>query len=176
MKEQRAVKTHHGALIELQNSSYYVNRALSNFGGELGEEKFALATKELHKTRPERTTSFILISCFNSTTWASSMVIRVVELSSGGTKLKRFLPKNRHTQKKFLNFENWCQKLDIILVIKWFKNWCYQKMVFFYEKKRNIGMIFEVCINLKVKFWHFLTPPHHTNSQNSIIIFRYVDS
>ena len=69
MKEQRAVKTHHGALIELHNSLYYVNRALSNFGGELGEEKFALATKELHKkTRPEKTTPFILISCFNSTT------------------------------------------------------------------------------------------------------------
>ena len=52
-----------------QNSSYYVNRAMSNFGDERGEEKFALATKELHKkTRPERTTPFILISCFNSTT------------------------------------------------------------------------------------------------------------
>ena len=26
----------------------------------------------------------------------------------GGTKLKRYLPKNQHTQRKFLNFENWC--------------------------------------------------------------------
>ena len=25
----------------------------------------------------------------------------------GGTKLERFLPKNQHTQKKLLNFENW---------------------------------------------------------------------
>ena len=25
----------------------------------------------------------------------------------GGTKLERCLPKNQHTQKKFLNFENW---------------------------------------------------------------------
>ena len=25
----------------------------------------------------------------------------------GGTKLKRFLPKNQHTQRKLLNFENW---------------------------------------------------------------------
>ena len=24
-----------------------------------------------------------------------------------GTKLKRFLPKNQHTQRKLLNFENW---------------------------------------------------------------------
>ena len=26
---------------------------------------------------------------------------------SGGTKLVRFLPKNQHTQRKLLNFENW---------------------------------------------------------------------
>ena len=26
----------------------------------------------------------------------------------GGTKLERFLPKNQHTQRKLLNFENWC--------------------------------------------------------------------
>ena len=25
----------------------------------------------------------------------------------GGTKLERFLPKNHHTQRKLLNFENW---------------------------------------------------------------------
>ena len=33
----------------------------------------------------------------------------------GGTKLERFLPKNQHTQRKLLNFENWvngrCQKV-----------------------------------------------------------------
>ena len=28
---------------------------------------------------------------------------------------------------------------------------------------------------LKVKFWHFLTPPHYTNSQISIISIGYVD-
>ena len=26
---------------------------------------------------------------------------------TGGTKLERFLPKNQHTQKKLLKFENW---------------------------------------------------------------------
>ena len=37
------------------------------------------------------------------------MVIRVVEFSRGGyTKSERFLPKNQHTQRKLLNFENWC--------------------------------------------------------------------
>ena len=28
-------------------------------------------------------------------------------LQTGGTKLERFLPKNQHTQRKLLNFENW---------------------------------------------------------------------
>ena len=36
-----------------------------------------------------------------------SMAIRVVEFSNGGYKIKRFLPKNQHTQRKLLNFENW---------------------------------------------------------------------
>ena len=37
-----------------------------------------------------------------------TMAIRVVEISNGGgTTLERFLPKNQHTQRKLLNFENW---------------------------------------------------------------------
>ena len=36
------------------------------------------------------------------------MVIRVVEFSSGGTKLERFLHENQHTPRKLSNFENWC--------------------------------------------------------------------
>ena len=36
-----------------------------------------------------------------------TMAIQVVEFSSGGTKLERFLPKNQHAQRKLLNFENW---------------------------------------------------------------------
>ena len=28
-------------------------------------------------------------------------------------------------------------------------------------------------LTLKVKFWPFLTPPHYTNSQNSMISFEY---
>ena len=34
------------------------------------------------------------------------MAVRVVEFSSGGTKLEIFLHKNQHTQMKLLNFEN----------------------------------------------------------------------
>ena len=37
----------------------------------------------------------------------TDMVIRVFEFSSWETKLERFLPKNQHTQRKLLNFENW---------------------------------------------------------------------
>ena len=31
----------------------------------------------------------------------------VLCFQTGGTKLERFLPKNQHTQRKLLNFENW---------------------------------------------------------------------
>ena len=30
---------------------------------------------------------------------------------TGGTKLERFLPKNQHTQRKSLNFENWVNEV-----------------------------------------------------------------
>ena len=38
------------------------------------------------------------------------MAIQVVEFQTGGTKLERFLPKNQHTQRKLLNFENWVNR------------------------------------------------------------------
>ena len=40
--------------------------------------------------------------------YGAHMVIRVVEFSSEGSKLERFLPKNQHNQRKSLNSENWC--------------------------------------------------------------------
>ena len=32
----------------------------------------------------------------------------LLSIQAGGTKLERFLHKNQHTQRKLLNFENWC--------------------------------------------------------------------
>ena len=46
----------------------------------------------------------------------TNMVIRVVKFSSGGYNIGKILPTNQqHTQRKLLNFENWCQKLGIVL-------------------------------------------------------------
>ena len=42
--------------------------------------------------------------CFFS---ANIMAIQVVEFSKGGYKIRKILPKNQYTQRKFLNFENW---------------------------------------------------------------------
>ena len=36
------------------------------------------------------------------------MVIQVVDYSNGGYNIRKFLPKNQHTERKFMNFENWC--------------------------------------------------------------------
>ena len=38
------------------------------------------------------------------------MAIQDVEFSNMGIKLERFLPKNQHTQRKVLNFMNWCNE------------------------------------------------------------------
>ena len=67
----------------------------------------------------------------------------------GGTKLERFLPKNKHTQRKSLNFENWVNgevlkighhfskesdlKIDAIKNVNNKK--CAAKLVFFNENK-----------------------------------------
>ena len=66
-----------------------------------------------------------------SKSYKRTMVIRVVEFSSGGTNLERY--QHTHTQRKLLNFENWCNgKVSKIghpyYKIKWFKNWCYPKI------------------------------------------------
>ena len=52
-----------------------------------------LLTKHYHTTPLENT----------YTLWQ----YRLWSFQMGGTKLERFLPKNQHTQRKLLNFENW---------------------------------------------------------------------
>ena len=52
---------------------------------------------------------------------------------------------------------------------------CAPKFLFFKKRKcKKIRMIFEVENHpKKVRFRYFLTPPHYTNSQNSMISFDY---
>ena len=66
------------------------------------------------------------------------MAIRVVEFSSGGTKLERFLHKNQYTQRKLLNFDNWCSgelsKIEHHFSSTVKNKTCAPKLVFFNEK------------------------------------------
>ena len=39
-----------------------------------------------------------------------TMAIPVVEFQVRGYKIRNFLPKNQHTQRKLLNFEKWCNR------------------------------------------------------------------
>ena len=54
---------------------------------------------------------------------------------------------------------------------------CAPELLFFIEKKieKDSNDFWHRKLTLKVKLWHILTPPHYTNSQNSIISFEYVD-
>ena len=87
------------------------------------------------------------------------MAIWVVEFSRGDTKLERFLPKHQHTQRKFMNFENWCngelskighhfsnKGIEKLMISKNVNNKkCAPKLIFFNEKKlRKIRIIFDI--------------------------------
>ena len=50
-----------------------------------------------------------------------------------GTKLERFLPKNEHTQRKLLKFENWLMGDSEI-----FKNQSFRSQLFSSFQKKNI--------------------------------------
>ena len=55
---------------------------------------------------------------------------------------------------------------------------CAPKLIFFNEKKieKDSDNFIHRELTLNVNIWHFLTPPHIPNSQNSIISLEYVDS
>ena len=104
------------------------------------------------------------------------MVVRVVEFAYGGVQnLKYFclrinMPKGNHWILRICVVAS-CQKLGIILLIMLSKisktknvllNW-YSK-----KKKKNSDDFWHRKLTLIVKFWHGLTPPHYTNSQNSV--------
>ena len=108
-----------------------------------------------------------------------------MSFQAGDTKLERCLRKNQHAQTKLLNFENWFSgKLSkvrhhfsnkVILKLILAKNVgnkkCLPKLLFFNEKQieKYSDDFPHRKLTLKVKFWHILTPPHYTNSQNSTI-------
>ena len=50
---------------------------------------------------------------------------------AGGTKLERFLPKNQHTQRKLLNFENWVNGEVSKSARIYIKNWLWNLSHFF---------------------------------------------
>ena len=56
------------------------------------------------------------------------MARRVVEFSSSGYKLERFLNKNQHTQRKLLNFEFWIND-ELSKIGRLFSNKKIQKMI-----------------------------------------------
>ena len=55
----------------------------------------------------------------------SSWQYRLWSFQMGVTKLERFLPKNQHTQRKLLNFENWISGASEV-----FKNQSFMNQLF----------------------------------------------
>ena len=82
-----------------------------------------------------------LMICTYFTIWQYGLSI----FQAGDTKLERFLPKNQHTQRKWLNFENWCNEK----VSKSAKIWL-SKSIFYVKNHRNLHQLF---FNLGAHFW-----------------------
>ena len=61
---------------------------------------------------------------------------RLWSFQTGGTKLDRFLPKNQHTQRKLLNFENWVNG-EVSKVPKFDQNLTFKVNILFQKSKNN---------------------------------------
>ena len=99
---------------------------------------------------------------------------------TGGTKLERFLPKNHHTQRKLLNFDNWVNgevsksaKIWLSKSIFCIKN--YPKLShFFLLTNINLGTHFLLLTFFdNINFWITLLS---NNLPFNLISFEYVDS
>ena len=84
-------------------------------------------------------------------TFVSAYIYGSTGFQTGGTKLARYLPKNQHTQRIFLNFENWTGEVSKSAKspnLPTFKvNFLYQKLsesfsIFFSLKNINLGAHF----------------------------------
>ena len=62
------------------------------------------------------------------------VIYRLLSFQAGGKKLERFLPKNQHTQRKLLNFENWCNGV-VSKIGHCFRKWSYLKIDILQWKK-----------------------------------------
>ena len=99
-----------------------------------------------------RNWKLIIANLFKSRLQVSLWQYGLWNFQTGGTKLQRSLPKNRHTQKKLSNFENWVSgevsksaKSPKLLTFK--VNFLYQKLsesfsIFFSLKNINLGAHF----------------------------------
>ena len=107
----------------------------------------------------------------DSITWLKPNHSNILTVGSTGcrvfkTKLERFLPKNPHTQKKLLNFENWVN-WEVSKIGHHLRRYsdlknvhskkCAPKLIFFYETKlRKIRIIFDIeNWRWKSEFRHF---------------------
>jgi hypothetical protein len=133
--------------------------------------------------------------------WCELWQYRLWSFKSRAKKLEIFLPKNGIFQwKKIKNdsddFWHGLKTLREEIVFterpkihSYSQSFRYGQSIFCLTNRPNFSDIFDLCLHwvsvvcdfwhrkltLKVIFWHFLTPPLYTNSQNLIISFGYVD-
>ena len=82
-----------------------------------------------------------------------TIVVQVVDFSSRGTKLERFLPKTQHTQGKSLNFENWCNREVSKSALIW-----YSKSIFSAKNHWNLSQCFWITSVFKSLYFMIRMP------------------
>jgi hypothetical protein len=89
--------------------------------------------------------------CCPKDCYTHNMVLRVVEFSNGGYKIRKVFAENQHSQRKLLNFENWISgeppKFSKIRVLK--INYFYSPIHLINEKGNfgSISMPKMICIS-----------------------------
>ena len=97
---------------------------------------------------PFKWTEKVIVDCRTWQCWLRSFQTR-------GTKLERFLPKNQHTQRKLLNFENWVYGE----ASKSAKIWL-SKLIYHVKNHPNLSQFFFSVKNISLEhifcYWHFM--------------------
>ena len=72
--------------------------------------------------------------------------------------------------KKLSNVENWCKKLNIILVIKWCKNWCYQ--LFDTSRIQYFSKFNNFLFNFVLPSWKLENPNYHIGCYKYVQVLK----
>ena len=117
----------------------------ANLGVQSGQKTHMPSPVEPYSERPQKPVP----ACNNVMFWTALWQHSLSSFQTGDKRLEGFLPKNKHTQRKLLNFQNWCNRE----VSKSAKIWL-SKSICNVKNLRNLSQFF---FHWRIShYWHFL--------------------